>query len=66
MITGPSSNKKYVNPKDVKLPSNGSIDIRRAENGVVVTIYDNDVKYDDPGHCRTIVMASITDLNLSK
>jgi hypothetical protein len=66
MITGPSSNRKYASPKDVKLPNNGSIDIRRAENGLVVTIYDNDVKYDDPGHCRTIVAASLADLNLVK
>ena len=66
MITGPSSNKKYASPKEVKLPSNGSIDIRRAENGIVVIIYDNDVKYDQPGHMRTIVAGSITDLNLSK
>ena len=66
MITGPSSNRKYASPKDVKLPNNGSIDIRRAENGLVVTIYDNDVKYDDPGHSRTIVAASLADLNLVK
>lgn len=49
---------------EVKLPEEGSLSIRKAENGVIVTVWDSTKKYDDPDHERTFVVDRITDINL--
>lgn len=50
---------------DIKLPADGSLNIRRAENGIIVTVWDSSKKYDDPDHERTIVVQSLSEIVLS-
>ncbi len=58
---GPGRSRGTV---DVKLPEEGNVSIRKAENGVIVTVWDSTKKYDDPEHERTFIVDRITDINL--
>lgn len=58
---GPAKSRGTV---ELSLPEEGSLNIRKAENGVVVTVYDNSKKYDDPDHERTFVVDQISDIAL--
>lgn len=58
---GPGRSRSTV---DITLPADGNINIRRAENGVIVSVWDGSKKYDDPDHERTLVVDSLSDINL--
>lgn len=58
---GPGGSRGKV---ELKLPEEGSLNIRRAENGVIVTVWDSSKKYDDPDHERTFVVDSISDITI--
>lgn len=58
---GPGRSRSSV---EIKLPEEGNINIRRAENGVIVTVWDGTKKYDDPDHERTLVVDSLSDITL--
>jgi len=58
---GPGTSRGKV---ELKLPEEGNVSIRRAENGVIVTVWDGSKKYDDPDHERTFVVDSISDITI--
>lgn len=58
---GPGSARSKM---ELKLPEEGNISIRRAENGVIISVWDSSKKYDDPDHERTFVVDSIQDITL--
>lgn len=58
---GPGKSRGGV---EMTLPEDGSLNIRKAENGIVVTVYDNSKKWDEPDHERTFVVDSISDISL--
>ena len=56
---GPGRGRQSV---EVILPEEGNLSIRRAENGVIVTIWDSTKEYDDPDHERTIIVDRVSDI----
>lgn len=58
---GPGKSRGSV---ELKLPEEGNINIRKAENGVIVSVWDSSKDYKDPDHERTFVVDSIADIKL--
>lgn len=58
---GPGTSRPKV---ELKLPEEGNINIRRAENGVIISVWDSSKDYKDPDHERTFVVDSIADITL--
>ena len=59
---GPGKSRGSV---ELKLPEEGNISIRKAENGIIVSVWDSSKKYDDPDHERTFVVDAISDIKLT-
>jgi len=55
---------KAKSKTEITLPGDGSLTIRKAENGVVLSIWDSSKKYDDPDHEKTYVVDNIQDVVL--
>ena len=58
---GPGKSRGSV---EVTLPEEGNLSIRKAENGIIVSIWDSSKEYKDPDHERTFVVDSIKDIVL--
>lgn len=49
---------------EVVVPNEGRINIKKAENGVVVSVYDDTKEYNDPNHETMFVVNKVSDIVL--